>query len=251
MAHRFFAPPNQISSSGVLLDADESHHLMRVMRLGVGAQVQVFDGSGREYSCDVVRTARNQVELAIVDEVLDRVESPLRVTLGLALIKSDKFDWAVQKATELGARQIIPLATKFSEVLKSEQRGEKRIKRWERISLEALKQCGRRRLVEIGEPVSWDQYFSSETSQVRLVFSERGGGSLADVMASKGPVRSTSIAIGPEGGWSEEEISLAEAKGFVAIHLGPRILRSETAAVAALTLVQHRFGDLDALQSRG
>lgn len=183
--------------------------------------------------------------MAILRELVDRVETPLHLTLAQALIKSDKFDWVTQKVTELGVSRIIPLVTTHSEVLRSEEHGEKRIKRWERISLEALKQCGRRRLVEIAQPMSWEQYLTSESSAVRVVLAERGGRTLGSVAAEMlAPPESVSLAIGPEGGWDEREIEMATAHGVVPVHLGPRILRTETAAIAAATLVQFLFGDL-------
>lgn len=245
MGHRFFAPPENISTSGISLDADESHHLTKVLRLGAGAIVHVFDGAGREYECQVRVAARSGVELAILGEAVEPVESILRVTLAQALIKNDKFDLVTQKATELGVRRIVPLLTAHSEVVRSEERGEKRTKRWERISLEALKQCGRRHLVEITQPQSWEEYCLKDSSEVRLVLSERGGRMLASIAAETAtPPRSITLAIGPEGGWDEKELHLGNEKGWIAIHLGPRILRTETAGIVGVALAQFLFGDL-------
>lgn len=245
MVHRFFAPPENISSSSISLDVDESHHLTRVLRLGAGVIVRVFDGAGREYECQVRVAARSGVELAIISEVVEPVESRLRVTLAQALVKNDKFDLVTQKATELGVSRIVPLLTAHSEVVRSEERGEKRTKRWERISLEALKQCGRRQLVEITQPQSWEEYCLTDSSEVRLILSERGGRMLASITAetARSP-RSVSLAVGPEGGWDEKELELGCAKGWLPVHLGPRILRTETAGIVGAALVQFLFGDL-------
>jgi 16S rRNA (uracil1498-N3)-methyltransferase len=243
--HRFFAPPAQISSSRITLDPSESHHLLRVLRLGVGTRVRVFDGAGREYECEVVNAARGAVEVSILEALTTRVESSLRIVLAQALIKGDKFDWIIQKSTELGVARVAPLVTEHSDARRIEGRTGQRVNRWQRISLEALKQCRRRRVVEIGEPISWLDYCPHDDSDLKLFFCEKGGigidSAVADFSTS---IESVSIAIGPECGWSDQEIKLAKERGFVPIHTGPRILRTETAAVVAVALVQYLFGDL-------
>lgn len=243
MGHRFFALPEQITPPHVTLSDEESHHLTRVMRLTPGAIVNVFDGTGNEYRCEVKVALRTGAQLEVLGVIATPIESPLRLTLAQALVKNDKFDWVVQKATELGVTRIVPLLTAHSEVVLSEERGEKRVKRWERISLEALKQCGRRRLVEITPPVKWQEYCRNSSGELKLVLSERGGESL-ESMRRESAVASIEIAIGPEGGWESHEIEHAIDNGFVAVHLGPRILRAETAAIAGITLAQYLFGDL-------
>jgi 16S rRNA (uracil1498-N3)-methyltransferase len=237
--HRFHAPPAQISAGLIALATEEAHHLSRVLRLGPGARVYVFDGAGQEYECVVKSAERGGAQLEILRRLEDEVESPLRLTLAQALVKHDKFDWIVQKSTELGVTRIVPLLTEHAETHRGEERNARRIERWRRVALEALKQCGRRRLVEIIEPLEFPRYLAGETSELKLIFHERGGGGLAP-----SSVASVALAIGPEGGWSEAESTLALAHGFAPIHLGPRILRAETAAIAAITLAQHLAGDL-------
>src|SRR5262249_50448609 len=177
--HRFYAPPSSFTESSVRLDADEAHHLTRVLRLGVGARVFVFDGEGSEYECEVTQVAKHEVDLNLLRRLDDAVESPLRLTLAQALIKGDKFDWVIQKATQLGATRIAPLVTDHSDlkrdIRRAEERAGQRMQRWRRISLEALKQCGRRRLVEISEPASFDDFCESAARDARLIFTERGG----------------------------------------------------------------------------
>ncbi|MEP7270645.1 MAG: 16S rRNA (uracil(1498)-N(3))-methyltransferase [Acidobacteriota bacterium] len=244
MAHRFFAPPAHISTADITLDSDEATHLTRVLRLGVGARVRVFDGAGHEYECQVLTVARGRVNLSILREIVDTVEAPIHVTLAQALIKSDKFDWVTQKAAELGVARIVPLTTKYSERLRSEEHWEKRQRRWDRISLEALKQCGRRNLVEIMQPMNWEEYCQFESSQLKVVLSEREGRTLASVAETAAQIETVSLAVGPEGGWDKGELATAQAGGFIPVHLGPRILRTETAAIAGISLVQFLFGDL-------
>ncbi|MEK7830830.1 MAG: RsmE family RNA methyltransferase, partial [Acidobacteriota bacterium] len=146
--HRFHALKSQISDSQILLAADEAHHLARVLRLSIGDTVFVFDGEGCEWECEIAGVNKREADLTIIRQLTDEVESPLRLTLAQALVKGDKFDWVVQKATELGVTRIVPLITDHSDVKRAEERAEQKLERWRRISLEALKQCGRRRLVE-------------------------------------------------------------------------------------------------------
>jgi 16S rRNA (uracil1498-N3)-methyltransferase len=215
-----------------------------VLRLAEGARVFVFDGEGAEYECEVAHISKQSVELTVVAKITNEVESPLRLTIGQALIKGDKFDWVVQKTTELGVTRIVPLATAHSEARWTEERAKHQLQRWRRIALEAVKQCGRQQLVEITRPVSLAEFCESEEGQAKLIFSERGGRRLRDIAAELAPASSAALAIAPEGGWSEAEWQLANRYHFTPAHLGARILRTETAAVAAVTLAQHLFGDL-------
>lgn len=243
--HRFFAPPEQIAASTITLTADEAHHLARVLRLSPGARVWVLDGAGHEYECEVARIGKQDVGLKISARMTAPVESPLRLELAQGLAKGDKFDWIVQKTTELGVSRIVPLLTVHSEIRRVEDRAGKKVGRWERISLEALKQCGRCLLVEIADPIAWPEYAAAPAADLNLIFSERGGRRLAQIAAeTELPITSIRLAIGPEGGWNERELDLAVEFGWLPIHLGARVLRTETAAVTAVALAQHLFGDL-------
>lgn len=241
--HRFHASKSQISDSQVVLDADEAHHLSRVLRLGEGDRVFVFDGEGNEWECEIARVGKREADLTILCQLNNDVESPLRLTLAQALVKGDKFDWIVQKATELGVTRIVPLITDHTDVRRVEERAEQKLERWRRISLEALKQCGRRRLVEITEPISFVG-FCNVAEAVSLIFSERGGKMLREIAPNVHSPASLTLCVASEGGWSDAELEAAEAHNFLPVHLGQRILRTETAAIAAVTLAQHLFGDL-------
>jgi 16S rRNA (uracil1498-N3)-methyltransferase len=242
--HRFYAAPSSFTESSVMLDAEETRHLTQVLRLGEGARVFVFNGEGAEYECEVARAGKREVELNLARRLDDVVESPLRMTLAQALIKGDKFDWVIQKATELGVTRIVPLVTDHNDIKRAEERAEQRLQRWRRISLEALKQCGRRRLVEICEPAPFDDFCESAAPGARLIFSERGGESLRGVSVKLQDVNQLSLCVAAEGGWSERELRRAESGGFTPVSLGSRVLRTETAAIVAVTLAQHLFGDL-------
>ncbi|MDX2029770.1 MAG: 16S rRNA (uracil(1498)-N(3))-methyltransferase [Blastocatellia bacterium] len=245
--HRFHATPSHIDAATIHLDADEAHHLARALRLGPGDRVFVFDGLGHEWECEVAQAGKRDAELRILHRLENIVEAPLAITLAQALVKGDKFDWIVQKTTELGVARIVPLVTDHSDVRLNKGRGEERVEqklqRWRRIALEAVKQCGRRHLVEIAEPVDFAAFCEAETAS--WILSERGGRSLRDA-ADAPPLHADRITlcIGSEGGWSDAELTAAESHGLTPVSLGPRILRTETAAVAAVALAQHLLGDL-------
>ena len=248
--HRFYSPPGMVSAPTIRLSAGESHHLTRVVRLRPGDEAFVFDGVGHEFRCLVMAGNERQVELEIVEKLADEVESPVELTLAQALAKGDKFDLIIQKATELGVRRILPLITANSDVKLTVERGDKRAERWRRISLEALKQSGGRRLVELHLPAALPEYLASfsaretnPTSPALLVFSERGGMSIPKALAQIKEPRVIAF-VGPEGGWTGPEMASFESIGAAFVTLGPRILRTETAAITAVSLIQHRLGDL-------
>jgi 16S rRNA (uracil1498-N3)-methyltransferase len=243
---RFYAPPDSINGSAVTLDRDETNHLARALRLRPGDEAFVFDGCGREYRCVFLTIKGNRAQLEIKDELADKVESPAHIALAQALAKGEKFDLAVQKATELGVSSIFPLVTEHADAKLSDEKFEKRLERWRRISLEALKQSGRRRLVEIKSPMTLREFLESQSdlSCALLVFSERGGVAIKTALSDAIDKKSAAALVGPEGGWSADELKLMSERGARAVTLGPRILRTETAAIVAITLIQHALGDL-------
>jgi 16S rRNA (uracil1498-N3)-methyltransferase len=241
---RFYAQPIDINGSLVSLSTEETHHLVHVLRLKPGDEVFVFDGCGNEYRCSFRAERRSRAELEVIELLSDAVESPVRLTLAQSLAKSDKFDLIVQKATELGVSRIIPLTTEHANVRLSRDQGDRRLDRWRRVSLGALKQCGRRRLVEIAAPMTVSKLTEAEDSGFLLVFSEKGGTSINAALRQAGTLTGLTALIGPEGGWSDAELTFLEGRGATAVSLGPRILRTETAAVVAITLIQHWIGDL-------
>lgn len=235
---RFFAPPSafNFTKRTVTLTADEARHLREVLRLKPGDEVSVFDGEGKEYRARVVSARRESAELELGEEIATaRPESPLQLTLAVALLKGEKFDLVVQKATELGVNKIIPLITRYADIkLRDESDAAKRVARWQRIALEAAKQSGRAVVPEVSLPVTFGSLLDGNC----VLFSERGGHEFKQI---EKPI--TAI-IGSEGGWSDEELDQARAAGAQVVTLGGRILRAETAAITAAALLQHRFGDL-------
>jgi 16S rRNA (uracil1498-N3)-methyltransferase len=237
---RFHAPPNAFTQTSVTLTADEARHLRDVLRLKAGDEVYVFDGRGREFRCSVLNAKRDAAELRIEEEIEPaKPESQLQLNLCVALLKGEKFDLVVQKATELGVTSITPLITRHADIhLRDQSDARKRVVRWQRIALEAAKQSGRAFVPEIILPVEFDTILNTEGTGV--MFSERGG----EAFESLTETGSITALVGSEGGWSDEEIDAARARNFHIVTLGGRVLRAETAAIAVTVLVQHRFGDL-------
>jgi len=239
---RFHALPDAFTAGAVALAADEARHLRDVLRLKAGDEVYVFDGQGREFCCTVVNTKRDSAELRIEAEVEPaKPESKLQLNLCVALLKGEKFDLVVQKATELGATKVTPLITRHADIhLRDAADAPKRVARWQRIALEAAKQSGRAFVPEIGLPVAFDEVLAADWG---VMFSERDGDRLESLMGQAG-TQSITALIGSEGGWSDEEIEAARARNFRVVTLGGRVLRAETAAITITVLLQHLFGDL-------
>jgi 16S rRNA (uracil1498-N3)-methyltransferase len=243
---RFYAAADQVAGSTVYLSAEETHHLVRVLRMKAGDEAFVFDGCGVEYRCRFASLKNNRARLEIIEALGGEVEPPVRITLAQSLAKGEKFDFIVQKATELGVCTILPLVTGHADVKLDEAGARKRLERWRRVSLEALKQCGRRRLVEISAPLTLEQFCDTGARNLDtiLVFSEQGGESLRSALEQASGQSAVAALIGPEGGWSDAELEMLTARGARRVTLGPRVLRTETAAIVAIALLQHALGDL-------
>jgi 16S rRNA (uracil1498-N3)-methyltransferase len=209
---------------------------------------------GTEYLCQVSHLTGNQVILEITGQFTDEVESPLNLTLAQALAKGEKFDFIVQKATELGVRRIVPIITEHSDVRVDDERADRRLIRWRRVALEALKQCGRRRLVQIESPLSFTEFLHCENPRsdngavdeapLMLSFTEKDGMPIDHALAYRPTAGHATAVIGPEGGWSAAELRAMAEFGCHTVTLGRRILRTETAAITAVALIQHALGDL-------
>ena len=252
---RFYAPPAAFGpgEQSVKLSAEETRHARDVLRLQSGDEVFVFDGAGREFQCTVQTINRDSTELSVMTEVEPtRPESSLNLTLAIALLKGEKFDLVIQKSTELGVNRIVPLETERADVRpRDNEVAHKRVARWRRIALEAAKQTGRACVPEIVAPLTFKSLLTStvdneiSTNVTRFMFSERDGRSLSEATNNFAGQPTEIVAlVGPEGGWTDAEIDLARKGGWEIVTLGGRTLRAETAAIVAVSLVQHRFGDL-------
>ncbi len=239
-----FVRPAAVGADRVRFDADEAHHLRRVLRLRPGAVVEATDGSGRLYTVRLVALDAAGGWGAIEARAEPRRESPCAITLAQAVLKGDRMSWLVQKATELGVARIVPVET--ARVVARPAGGPAaRPARWERIAREAVKQCGRV-VVPVIEPI---RTFAEVTREIGAhdaawLLWEGGGGALARTAADAGAPARLLLLIGPEGGFTAEEVAAAEGAGARVVSLGPRILRAESAGVAAVALCQYLFGDL-------
>jgi 16S rRNA (uracil1498-N3)-methyltransferase len=243
---RFYAPQVSFASDGksATLSADEARHAQNVLRLVPGDEVFVFDGEGCEYRGAIGDATSRTMTVDLVEQVEPaKPESPLDLTLGVALLKSEKFDLVVQKACELGVTRIVPLVTDRADVkIREPEDARRKLERWQRIALESAKQCGRARLMKIAAPTKLaDALGDLCDAQLNFFFAERSGQQLG-----KHDLDAESVAalIGPEGGWTDDEIQQARTSGWKIITLGGRTLRAETAAIAVAALLQHRIGDL-------
>jgi 16S rRNA (uracil1498-N3)-methyltransferase len=239
---RFYAHPRQFSQDVVTLDPEETLHLARVLRLGVGAKVQVCDGEGGNFAAQVATLEPRGATLRILGKLEAWGESPLPVVLGIGLAKGEAADQVVRQTTEMGVSRIFPFISERSERLTPE-RAARRRERWRRLARESIKSC-QRSLLPIIEPLRDFAATLIGPEEVKLIFweEERGGG-LHSLFLLPRP-RDVRVLIGPEGGFSAGEAALAQEAGFQVVSLGPRLLKVPTAALAAITLIQYAWGDL-------
>ena len=232
MRPRFYAP--ELDASGqAILAPDEAAHLVRVLRLGVGAEIDVFDGRGCMFHATVVELARAGVRATIHGPSPAAPEPALRVTLVISVLKGDKMDDVVRDAAMMGVAAIQPVMSARSEVGLAALRRGHRTERWTRIAIASVKQCGRAVVPAIGEPVALDAWIARRSTEQILVLREPSRGSprrLRDVE----PSAAAQLLIGPEGGWSDQECDGFEAAGFHPVSLGGRTLRADAAPIVAL-----------------
>jgi 16S rRNA (uracil1498-N3)-methyltransferase len=226
----------------VVVEGSAVNHITRVLRLRSGDALTVFDGSGGEFGARIEEFRKDAVVVAVEEHrPLDR-ESPLTLTLAQGISRGERMDWIIQKATELGTSKIVPLFTKRSMVRLDERQAERKIQHWRAIAVAACEQCGRNKVPELGTPIDFFDVLPADSSgATRLLLSPTGDLRIEDLQDT---AKAITVLIGPEGGLDDVEQEAALAAGFKAVRLGPRVLRTETAAIAALTIIQHHFGDL-------
>lgn len=239
---RFYASPDRFQDDLVLLDSEETRHLARVLRLGVGAQVELCDGRGRDFEAVVVSLDSRGAMLQVVRERALRNESLLTLVLGIGLAKGDALDGVIRQAAEMGVKKIIPFVSARSEPI-TPDRMMRRQWRWQRLAQESIKSCRRSWLPQIESPQEFTTVLTGPEEARLLFWEEERGVGLQHCLRRPRP-ESVRVLIGPEGGFAPEEVTLARDAGFVVLSLGPRRLKVETAAVAALALIQYAWGDL-------
>ena len=239
---RFFAPPEQWVGDRVVLDREETHHLSRVLRLGAGARVAVCDGRGRAATAVVQDLESEEAVLSLEDDVSTQAESPLEVALGLGLAKGEAVEQVVRQATEMGVQRLIPFVSTYSEKITSE-RAARRWARWQRQARESLKSSQRLHLPEIAPVQDFPAVLQGPEEVKFLCYEVERGGGLVSCLNRPRPA-GVRVLIGPEGGFTPEEVAQARDAGFQVVSLGPRRLRVETAALTAVALIQYAWGDL-------
>jgi 16S rRNA (uracil1498-N3)-methyltransferase len=242
---RVFVRPEAVGADRVRFDADEAHHLRRVLRLRPGAVVEATDGTGRLYTIRLVELLAEGGWGHIEARAEPERESPCAITLAQAILKGDRMSWLVQKATELGVARIVPMET-ARVVARPDAGAVTRHTRWERIAREAVKQCGRVVVPAIDRPRSLVEVTREVTAghDVAWLLWEGGGRTLAVAAAETASPARLLLLVGPEGGFTPEEVAMAEGAGARRVSLGPRILRAESAGLTAVALCQFLFGDL-------
>ena len=240
---RIFTDSPLAVGSQCQLDDNAANHVGRVLRMQAGQALQLFNGDGQDYRATITEAGKKHVQVEVQEAAENETESPLRVVLAQTLSKGDRMDYAVQKAVEMGVSEIVPLTTERCDVKLKGDREDKRLRHWQQVAISAAEQCGRARVPEIQPVMTVQQWLEhARACDLRLVLHHRTERSLNTLEKPS----SIALMIGPEGGLTAEEIALAESHGFLPVALGPRVLRTETAPVAAIALCQWLWGDIGA-----
>lgn len=238
---RIYTPEALAAGVTLALDETAAHHVGKVLRMQPGQPLVLFNGDGNDYPSELAEVGKKSVTAQILDAVPNRTESPLRIVLGQVISKGDRMDYAVQKSVEMGVDTIVPLTSERCDVRLKGDREDKRVRHWQSVAISAAEQCGRARVPTVEPVQSLDDWFHySAHCDCRLVLHHRTTQALGTLAK---PAQGVALLIGPEGGLSAEEIQAAEAAGFLATALGPRVLRTETAPVATMALCQWLWGD--------
>ena len=243
---RFFVRPEDVGEHALHLRGDEADHLARVLRLGPGVQVGVFDGRGHEYVALVERVETDGVVCRILRQAEVQPTQTVSITLGQGLPKAEKFAWVIQKTTELGVSEIVPLITARVIPHISLSHVPTKVARWQKLAREACKQSGRATVPHLWPPTPLETFFAScHSAELKLVlWEDEDRRSLRTVLTASERVASVAVLVGPEGGLTPQEVACGEAYGFMTVGLGKWTLRTETAGVVAVALLQYQFGDL-------
>lgn len=229
-----------LSATRFDLPDEAANHVGRVLRMQVGASLKLFNGDGFDYAATITEVTKKAVRVAISGKQDNPVESPLRIHLGQGISRGDRMDFAIQKAVELGVTEITPLFTERCGVKLDAERLAKRTEQWQKIAISACEQSGRSVVPTVHTAVSLQQWLASPTKALRLTLDPRAAATIKTLT----PASDIQLVIGPEGGFTDTEVSQTAAAGFTGITLGPRILRTETAALTAISALQLQFGDL-------
>ena len=245
--HQFKVKSEDLSKEIFEMTGDEAQHLICVLRLKKNDFVSLFDGMGKKVIATIIAINRDSVKLKIIETRVLDAEPMVEITLYQSIPKKDKFEWIIQKATELGAKQIVPIITERTIVNITNENVAKKLLRWQKIAQEASKQSNRACIPLVSEPMPFNKILnnlnhdlvlflwnSEQSEKIKTVLDKFNGAKL----------KSVGVFIGPEGGWSPSEIEIAKTKNIISVSLGPRILRTETASLTVLTILLYEFGDI-------
>jgi 16S rRNA (uracil1498-N3)-methyltransferase len=237
---RLFTEQALSSGQSLLLSKESSHYLSKVLRLREGSVLRLFNGRDGEFLARLAKITKHEVEVEIAERLIEPKLGSLKIDLYLGLSKGDRMDYGIQKSTELGVASITPFYSQHSGVKLKEERVENRLRHWQQIAVSASEQCGRLDVPLINEPLQLSEWLDSSQPSVTVVIDPNGDTNLSDLPTSN----SINLLVGPEGGFAEEELLAAKKSGCTIAVLGSRILRTETAPIAALAILQHLYGDL-------
>jgi 16S rRNA (uracil1498-N3)-methyltransferase len=223
----------------LVLTEAQSHYLSKVLRMQAGRELILFNGEGGEYSAEISAVQKKYVEVSVKEFSAENRQSHLRLELAIGVSRGERMDWVLQKATELGVTKITPLITERTEVKLGGERADKKMEHWQQILISACEQCQRNLLPELSAPKLFSEWINACDSELKFVLHHRDNQGLPQDKHTK----SVALLIGPEGGLNDDEIAQAVAQHFSPLTLGPRVLRTETAPVAAISLVQYLWGD--------
>jgi len=238
---RIYHPEPLAAQSNIVLSEDAANHVGRVLRMQPGQMIQLFDGSNQVFEASITQVDKKSVRVSLSEGVLTDNESPLNLHLGQVISRGEKMEFTIQKSIELGANTITPLFSERCGVKLDGERLEKKLQQWQKIAIAACEQCGRNRIPEIRTAMQLEAWCAEQDDSLKLNLHPRASHSINTLPL---PVNHVRLLIGPEGGLSADEIAMTSGYGFTDILLGPRVLRTETTALTAITALQVRFGDL-------
>ncbi|NDL64207.1 16S rRNA (uracil(1498)-N(3))-methyltransferase [Acerihabitans arboris] len=238
---RIYHPGPLPANGSVALNDDAAHHLTRVLRMSEGQPLHLFDGGNHIFEAEIAAAGKKNVTVNIIASRPANIESPLQLHLGQVMSRGEKMEFTIQKSIELGVNVITPLFSERCGVKLDNERLAKKIQQWQKIAIGACEQCGRNSLPLIREAMELEEWCAERDEGLKLNLHPRAAHSINTLPL---PVEKVRLLIGPEGGLSSAEIAMTSRHGFTEIQLGPRVLRTETTALTAITALQVRFGDL-------
>ncbi|MCF6236114.1 MAG: 16S rRNA (uracil(1498)-N(3))-methyltransferase [Gammaproteobacteria bacterium] len=225
----------------VILESAAASHIHRVLRLKAGAELILFNGLGGEYKAIIESANKRQITIQLTQHSTNEIESPLDITLVQGISRGERMDYTIQKAVELGVTRIVPIKTQRCTVKLDDTRAKKRIAHWQKIIISACEQCGRNQIPVIENVTTYEKWLTREHSALNLILDPTANSTVTQL---KKPTTAINLMIGPEGGFDDKELNLAKIHKYTGIRLGPRILRTETAAITALSVLQTLWGDI-------